>query len=245
MRARSMACALSLAVAAHLHPPDAKAERDDAAPPPKTSVPSPNLLGARAGIEGTPTLALFYARLGPGIRLAGAETELVFRSAIFTGLHGYGLGIERREPLLRDRRYALLALLGTGAAFSEDGGGTYRGWTGALGVQATRSIAAWELGVRLAYLPTLITHVDFSAEARDTYRDRYPEARDQPGPPSATLWLAAQRLQALLCARALEKEWALDAALGLEWSALAGRQWSSLELGQLPLMLRVGGARRF
>jgi hypothetical protein len=238
--------ALWLALSISFATPAAHAYADaDTALPASGSAPRPSLFGARAGIEGAPTLALFYARFGRGIWQEPAETELALESAFLTGFRGWAVKLERREPLWRCDEYALTALLGTGLGWAGDRGGTYRGWTGVFGLQATRALGSWELGLRLAYLPTFVTHLDFSDEMRDTFRDRYPDAREQPGPASATLWLAGQRLHALLKARKLWDTWAFEAALGLDWSPLAGRQWTNLEQGQLPLTLGVGIARRF
>jgi len=87
--------------------------------------------------------------------------------------------------------------------------------------------------------------VTLSPQARDTFADRYPDARDEPGAPAAWLWFSGQRAQALLTARALWNEWAFDVAGGLELSPLAGRYWANLEQGQLPILLQIGLARRF
>jgi hypothetical protein len=206
---------------------------------------TPNIAGARLGVEATPVASVYYARFGRGLWQPRAETELDGASAVLTGWRGGRLRIERREPLVRAQRFAVLALLGTGVAFARDAGGRYRAWSGLLGLQATRAVASWELGVRLAYLPILASHVEFSPQLRDTFADRYPDARNEPGPSDATIWFSSQRLQALALARALWTGWALDLTAGLQWSPRAGRDWANIEAGQLPILLQFGLGRRF
>lgn len=206
--------------------------------------PNQNLAGARLGFEATPVAAAYYARFGPGLLRPGAETELSFSSAYLTHFRGGRFRIERAEPLLRGR-YVLRGLLGSSVAFSSDTGGNYWGIAGLVGLQLHRAVGSWELGGRIAYLPVVFSRVSLSTEARDTFADRYPDARTEPGPAGSSLWFSGQRAQGLLTARALWSEWSLDLAGGLELSPLAGRYWANLEYGQLPILLQIGLARRF
>ena len=206
---------------------------------------TPNIAGARVGVEATPLASLYYERFGAGLFQPRAETELDFTSAVLTGFRGARLRIERKEPLARGQRFMLVALLGTGAAFASDVGGRYRAWSGLVGLQGTRTIASWELGARLAYLPILVSHVEFSPALRSTFADRYPDTPNDPSPSGATLWFSSQRAQALLTARALWIGWALELVGGLEWSPRAGRDWANVDAGQLPILLQFGLGRRF
>ena len=208
---------------------------------------TPNIAGARLGVEATPLASVYYARFGAGLWQPRAETELDFTSAVLTGFHGARLRIERDEPIVRASRFTVVALLGTGLAFARDAGGRYQAWSGLVGVQGARALGAgsWELGARLAYLPILMTHVELSPELRDTFAERYPDARNEAGQSDATLWFASQRVQALLTARALWTGWALDMAAGLQWCPRAGRDWANIEAGQLPILLQLGLGRRF
>jgi len=206
---------------------------------------TPNVAGARVGIEATPLASVYYERFGAGLFHPRAETELDFTSAVLTGFRGARLRVERKEPLVRGQRFMLVALLGTGAAFASDAGGRYRAWSGLVGLQGTRAVASWELGARLAYLPILVSHVEFSPELRNTFADRYPDAPNGPSPSGATLWFSSQRAQALLTARALWTGWVLELAGGLEWSPRAGRDWANVDAGQLPILLQFGLGHRF
>lgn len=237
---RALACMLALSSLAGAAERDVvKSSQLGRAAPPKR-----NLAGARLGFEATPVAAAYYDRFGSGIWSTDAETEVSFASAFLTRFRGGRLRIERAEPILLGR-YTLRGLVGSSVAFSSDAGGRYWGFAGLLGLQLQRAVGRWELGGRVAYLPVVVSSVSFSPQARDTFRDRYPDARDEPGPTGAWLGFSGQRAQALLTARALWTEWALDLAAGLELSPLAGRYWANLEQGQLPILLQVGFARRF
>jgi hypothetical protein len=204
-----------------------------------------NVAGALVGVESTPVAGVYYARRGSGLFQPIAATQLGFTSALLTGLGGGRLRLERDEVCLRSKHHALHAFIGTGYAFASDTGGTYRAWQALLGTRATYETGRWELGLSLAYLPVLLTHVRFSPAERDTFADRYPDARDERGPRSADVWLAGQRVEAALTSRVALGEWSLDGALGVMLSPGAGRNWANLELGQLPLVLRLGVARGF
>jgi hypothetical protein len=175
----------------------------------------------------------------------GATIRLGFTSALLTGFGGGRLRLERDEVCLRSQHHALHALFGTGYAFASDAGGAYRAWQALVGARATYETGRWELGLRVAYLPVVLSHVRFSAAQRDTFGDRYPRARDEIGPASADVWLSGQRVEALATARAAAGDWSLDGAIGVEVSPAAGRNWANLELGQLPVVLRLGVARGF
>lgn len=207
--------------------------------------PPPNVVGVSAGLEATPVASLHASRRGSGILAPQAETALSFTSALLTRLGGGRVRLERDEALLRSARGALRLLLGTGVSYASDAGGTSFGWHAVLGVRATSQLGRWELGARLAYLPVLVGHLRLSAFQRDTFADRYPDARDTPGPSGATVWLPGQRVDASLTARAALGSWILLGDAGVLMSPAAGRNWNSLELGQLPLLVRVGAARTF
>ena len=235
-----------LAVGLTLAPIAGAAERDvlekaDLAP---ETAPKQNLAGARVGVEATPVAAAYYDRFGKGIWSSRAEIELSFTSAFLTHLRGGRFRVERVEPISLGR-YVLRGILGSSVAFSSDASGHYWGVAGLVGLQLQRPVGRWELGARIAYLPVLFSRVTLSPQARDTFADRYPDARDERGPEGAVLWFSGQRAQAILTARALWTEWALDVAGGLELSPLAGRYWANLEQGQLPILLQIGLARRF
>lgn len=204
-----------------------------------------HLAGAIAGIESTPVAGVYYARRDAGLLQPGAWTALGFTSALLTRFGGGRLRLERDEVLLRTSRRALRLLLGTGYSFANDAGGSYHAWHAVVGARFTFELGRWELGMRLAYLPVFVAHVGFSGSQRDTFAARYPDARDETGPAAATTWMPGQRVEGVLTARAAFGVWRVDAAGGLGLSPAAGRQWTNLELGQLPLVLRFGVGRTF
>lgn len=204
-----------------------------------------NLVGVSTGLEATPVASLHATRRGSGILAPQAETTLAFTSALLTHLGGGRLRLERDEALLRSSRGALRLVLGTGVSYATDAGGTSVGWHVVLGTRATLQLGRWELGARLAYLPVLVGHLRLSAFQRETFADRYPDARNTLGPSGATVWLPGQRVEALLTARAALGAWIVAGDAGLLVSPAAGRNWTSLELGQLPLVVRVGAGRTF
>jgi hypothetical protein len=207
--------------------------------------PPPNLAGALVGVESTPVLGAYYERTGPGLLEPGAETGLGFVGAVLTGFSGGRLRAERDEVLLASHAWALRGVAGTGFTFANDAGGAYRAWTGVLGVRGTRELGPWVLGVRIAYLPVLFSHVRLSDALRDTWSGRYPDAREERGPASAELWLAGQRLEGLLTADARLGAWVVEMAGGVLLAPGAGREMASVESGQLPVVLRVATGRRF
>jgi len=138
------------------------------------------------------------------------------------------------------------AVAGAGVTTGGERAGHFVTWSGLIGARLSWQSPTTELGVRLAYLPTLAARIWLSDDARDHFGDRYPDQRDTVGPSAVTLYGSGQRVQALLFGRwALAAPWSGTAVIGLQPGLFAGSDRFNLEAGQVPFLVRLGIERGF
>ncbi len=210
------------------------------------SPPSPYRAGVHIAFDSTVLAGVSLDRADAGIWHAGGQFALDLDMAVFTGLDGYRARLERHETVARLGSWTAQAVLGAAVTTGGERAGRYVAWSGVIGARLFWQSPTAELGVRLAYLPTLAAHLWLSDDARDHFGDRYPDQRDTVGPSSVALYGSGQRAQALLFGRwVLAAPWSGTAVIGLQPGLLAGTDRFNLEAGQVPFLVRLGIERSF
>lgn len=214
--------------------------------PATVSSPASYRVGAQIAFDSGALGGVTLARADAGIWRSGGRFALELDLALLTGLDGYRARLERHETVARRGPWTAQAVLGTGVTTGGERAGQFVAWSGLVGVRLFWQSSTTELGVRLAYLPTLAARVWPSDDARDHFADRYPDQRDTAGPTAVTLFGSGQRAQALLFGRwALAATWSGTVVLGLQPGLFAGDDRFNLEAGQVPFLLRLGIERSF
>jgi len=210
------------------------------------SSPSPYSVGAQIAFDSGVLAGVTLGRRDAGTWGTGGRFVLDLDLALLTGLDGYRARLERQDTLARRGPWTAQAILGAGVTTGGERGGHFVAGSGLIGVLLSWRSATTELGVRLAYLPTLVARVWLSDEARERFGERYPDQRDTVGPSAVTLYGSGQRAQALLFGRwALAARWSGTALIGFQPGLLAGSDRFNLEAGQVPFLVRLAVERSF
>lgn len=218
----------------------------DASAPVTVGAPARYSVGAQIAFDSSVLAGVSLGRRDAGIWRPGSRFALELDLAALTGFDGYRARLERHETVVRQGPWTAQVVLGTGVTTGGERGGDFVAWCGLIGAHLSWQSPKTELGIRLAYLPTLAAHVWLSSDARDHFGDRYPDQRDTVGPAAVTLYGSGQRAQALLFGRwLLAAPWAGTAAIGLQPGVFAGRDRFNLEAGQVPFLVRLGIERSF
>jgi len=210
------------------------------------SPPSPYSVGAQVAFDAGVLAGVSLERRDAGVWRPGGRFALDLDMAVFTGLDGYRARLERHETVARRGSWTVQAVAGAGVTTGGERAGHFVAWSGLIGARLSWQSPTTELGVRLAYLPTLAARIWLSDDARDHFGDRYPDQRDTVGPSAVTLYGSGQRVQALLFGRwALAAPWSGTAVIGLQPGLFAGSDRFNLEAGQVPFLVRLGIERGF
>lgn len=202
-------------------------------------------VGLGLSVEPALLTELYYSRYDAGIM--GVEGQSWVRGGVapLTGPTGLRLEFERWETLAAAGVHRLKAVGGLRVSGGRDAGARYTTLGATLGARYGYHFDNSALGLQALYVPALVTWLRFSDVQRQTFDDRYPDAREGAGPETATLGLASHRVVTALTYESRSEAWSLWLAAGLQFSPGAGREWATLELGQVPAYLRVLVGYRF
>lgn len=205
----------------------------------------PQQLGLGVSVEPALITELYYSRYDPGVIGVGGQSWVRGGLAPLTGPNGFRLEFERRETLAAAGAHRLEAVGGLRVSGGRDASARYTTLGATLGARYGVHFDNSALGVQALYVPALVTWLRFSEVQRQTFEGRYPGAREGAGPEAATLGLASHRVVTALTYESRSEAWSLWLAAGLQFSPGAGREWATLELGQVPAYLRVLVGYRF
>ena len=202
-------------------------------------------VGLAVGLEPTLVTELYYRRRDGGS--IGLEGSSWVRAGLapLTGPAAFRFELERWENVLHSGGQSLAVIGGLRLSLGSDSSARYTTLGATLGARYGVHFPNSVLGFQAVYLPGLVTWMRFSEVHRQSFGDRYADARDALGPETATVGFASQRVVTALTYDTHSDNWAVWAAAGLQFSPGAGSNWASLELGQLPIYLRVLVGYRF
>lgn len=202
-------------------------------------------IGLGLSVEPALVTELYYSRNDGGTIGLDGQSWVRGGLAPLTGPTGFRLEFERWETLVTSGAHRLKAVGGLRVSGGRDASARYTTLGVTFGARYGIQLGDSVLGVQALYLPALVTWLSFSDLQRQTFDDRYPDARDGIGPETATVGFASHRVVTALTYESQWEAWALWVAAGLQFSPGAGREWATLELGQVPAYLRVLVGYRF
>src|SRR6478609_3171834 len=209
--------------------------------------PEPRRLEAGLGVNAAPTLLteLYFMAQDQGLLTRGGRTWLRAGLAPLAGWDNTELALERWETVVLSHQQRLELLAGAQWAHGSDWAAKYDTLGALFGLRYGYTWGTSTLGAHVSYQLGIASWLHFSDAYQASYGERYPDDRATRGPELATLLFGSHRVEAALNYTFQTARWSLWSALGIQASPSAGPLWDSLDVGQLPVLVRCAGGYRF